>query len=278
MATLERDLDEKKKRLRAFLLVQTRILDGLIYELAKYKGDEESRTISDTVVLMVQALGVSIHSLLKLTRDVDMGIRDCFGIARSIAELSVNIAYIAASSSDVALRCQRHALQKTFRDLSRESSIGGLQMQVRASSVPPIEAVPGLAEALSIFTDKKGREIKDWTPLNIDKRISVVRQLSEPAATALAGAVFTIYRHSSELLHGTYFSIVYYWRGARGEQISREKFEERWVNDHFVAIFTAAFFGAGAVIEACSAKFELPQMSLHQKALQKSLQHLADQF
>jgi hypothetical protein len=258
---LSDELEVCRVEMRSLLTAQASALDALIHEVAAVHDelvDGDRRVVFSTVSLMLQALGVSIHSSLRLTVDVDMAIRDAFGIARSAAELGVNIAYIAVGGFEVAQRAQRHALQKVYRDRERRGTIGGVHVDLR-SPVPPVEDIPGLKAALAEFTDAKGRERRGWTDVNLDDRIALVRSKHPDAALALAGAIFAIYRHSSELLHGTYFGVVFFWTGSGVKQrpYSRDAFALTWLSDHFTAIFTALFFAANGAIETVRAVYGL---------------------
>ncbi len=249
------------------LHAQTRLLDTLIQRLADQpQRPIESDEVLRVTVLMIQALGVSTHSVIKLTESRDMSIRDCFGIARSVSELAVNICYIAAGGSEVAQRAGRHALQKGFRDLQREGDIGGISFKFGRANVPSVDDVPGLAEALSEFTGRKGQEITDWTPLKISNRIEDVGKVNSRAALALSGSTVSVYRHASELLHGTYFGVVHFWSGSGRPATTRDSFEERW-GEHFVAIFGAIFFAAQAVVEFFGSSFDFPDLLEDQKQL-----------
>jgi len=181
-------MDESSGRMREILYKQTRLLDSLIHSLSEPETslDPDDVLVRDVAILMIQALGVSIHSILRLTEHVDMSIRDCFGIARSVSELAVNIAYIVASPAAVAERARQHAMQKLYRDFQRSGSLGGLQFALRGASIPS-SSIPGMDAALAAFTDKRGREIRDWTDKNIDLRIQEVSRLSIVASTSLAG-------------------------------------------------------------------------------------------
>jgi hypothetical protein len=171
----------------------------------------------------------------------------------------VNIAYIGVGGLALALRAQQHALQKRYRDLSRHGTIAGLDFEL-TSSMTPMPELPGLSEALALFTDSKGREVRDWTEDNLDQRIAAVRSKHPRAATALSGAVIAIYRHSSELLHGTYFSVIYFWMGSgQSGSFTKQSFAQTWFLDHFIAIFTALFLTANGVIETIRSEFGFPE-------------------
>jgi hypothetical protein len=256
-------MQELREELREVLFRETRLLDSLIHSLSEPKEpyDADAAVIRDVIVLMIQALGVSIHSILRLTEHIDMSIRDCFGIARSASELAVNIGYITASPISVAERARQHAMQKSYRDLERTGSVGGASFKISRSKIPSPASIPGMQAALAAFTDKKGREIRDWTDENIDKRIeTVAAHLSRDASLSLSGSVVSIYRHGSELLHGTYFGVVHYWTGSGSHGQGRAGFEKLWLNEHFITVFTATFFGAAGVVEACCARFKIPSL------------------
>lgn len=87
-----------------------------------------------------------------------MGIRDCFGIARSVRDGAVNVAYIVAAGNDAADRARRHALQKGYRDLHRKDPTG--TVEVLSKNIPPVEDVPGLASALAEFHQEERRRGK----------------------------------------------------------------------------------------------------------------------
>jgi len=270
------DQQEQSAKLRTILHAQTRLLDGLIHHLVQPETKAESADVLQIAPLMLQALGISVHSTLKLCVGRDMAIRDAYGIARSASELAVNIAYIAVGGSEVAKRADRHAMQKTYRDMMRRGEIGGLEFTISRDHIPRAEEVPGLTEALAEFTGRKGQELTDWTSASISDRIKEVRCVSETAGTYLAGAVTSIYRHSSELLHGTYFGVIHFWRGSDAVATSREAFDEKW-EEHFLSIFNGLFFSVGAVITLYAQMFKLPEIGAAQRQLVSATQEWVEQ-
>lgn len=199
-----------------------------------------------------------------------MSLRDAFGVARAASELAVNVCYIGVAGTDAATKAERHALQKAYRDMSRSGTVGGISVRIERAQAPDPRNVAGLEAALAEFTGKKGQEISDWTPLNLSARIDEVRKVHPNAALSLTGATTSIYRHSSDLLHGTYFGVVHFWTGSGAPATSRAAFEERW-EEHMLSVFTAAFFSAKAVIELYSELFALPELGQTQKVLLRSL-------
>lgn len=247
---------ELKDELRALMHAQTRLLDLLIQKLVETKDlDKDQIIIAETIKIMLQSIGISIHSILKLTDKLDMAIKDCFGIARTVSEMSINVAYITSSNVEIAERAQTHAFQKTYRDLKRLSQNNVLKIDVTASAIPNLEDIEGLPEALNMFTRNNGREIRSWSPKSLDEKIEKIGEFHQKSAQSLTVSKFAIYRHSSELLHGSYFGVKYFWTSSNGQKLDRVGFEHNWVYNHLMTVFTAVFFGVSGVIETCIEKF-----------------------
>lgn len=262
---------------RELLRLQCRALDALIEAIA---GHPDAHSDLDRITIwMLQAIGVSANSILKLTDTVDMSIRDCFGIARSAAETAVNVSYIAVGGSALADLAIRHLRQKRWRDLKRVAQMGDQQIVVERHLPYGPEDFPGLQEALDEFTSPKGQEIRDWTTDNIQKRISLVDGVSKRSAQALSGAVFAIYRPSSELLHGSFYGVSYFWQGSLDRPVrNREEFEQLWTNDHFVTLLTSIYFSISGAVEVIAVKRGLSGHLEGQKELDRLMQDLSSRM
>lgn len=137
--------------------------------------------------------------------------------------------------------------------------------------------LPGLNEALDEYTSKGGREVRDWTPANIENRIDAVTERCRRAGLCFGAAVFAIYRPSSELLHGTYYGVNYFWQGSRDAPVRSEgAFERLWLLEHFVTLLSAMFFAVSGAIDAIAAAFELPEHVTRQDQLAQELSTLID--
>jgi hypothetical protein len=268
--------DELHQRGREVLHAQTRELDAVIHDLHCLDPHKDQMGIR-VPLLMLQAVGVSIHSVLALTEGRGMGIRDCFGIARSAVETAVNAAYIAAGGEAMAQRAVRHMRQKRWRDLSREANIGGWRMIVSRDVGLTPDDLPGLPEALEEYTNKRGREVRDWTPVSIEDRIDAVAERCTRAGVCFGAAVFAIYRPSSELLHGTYYGVNYFWQGSRDRPArTRPSLDHLWLLEHFVTLLTAIFFAASGTIDTMAAIFDMPDHAIRQDQLAEELTQLID--
>lgn len=269
MSDFETNIPELAKELRSILHAQTRLLDAIIHHLSAGNPAPaiEAKDVVDTILLMIQGVGVSTHSVLRLTAQCDMSVRDCFGIARSMNELAINICYIVASGSSSAQRASRHALQKQYRDLRRSMRLGGVDIEIGASGLPDPASIPGLREALEEFTTRKGEEVREWTPLSLDARIAEVTSVNRSAGICLATSTAMIYRHSSELLHGTLFSIRFFWTDQHGRPATtREAYTRIWMN-HFTTVFSASFAAVASIVELVGTMFAVPTVKDDQRAL-----------
>jgi hypothetical protein len=268
--------EELHNRGREILQAQTRALDATIHDLHHLDPHMDEMAIR-VPILMLQAVGVSIRSVLALTESRGMGIRDCFGIARSAVETAVNAAYVAVGGQPMAERAVRHMRQKRWRDLSREANIGGWRMIVSRDVGLAADDLPGLPEALDEYTNKRGREVRDWTSASIDERIDAVAERCKRAGLCFGAAVFAIYRPSSELLHGSYYGVNYFWQGSRDRPaLTGPELDHLWLLEHFVTLLTATFFAASGGIDTMAELFNLPEHATRQDQLAQEFTHLID--
>lgn len=262
------------KQLVDLLWRQVDLIDRTIHslttgaEVSDATALQEQREVIDTIALMIQGLGVSLRSTIKLSENLDMSIRDCFGIARSISEGSINVAYILAGGVETARRARRHAMQKTFRDLCRDGSLGGVQFHIRrAGAAPEASSIPGMVEALAEFTRKNGTERTSWVDDDLDEKIRVIEKRFPSANLSFAGSTVSIYRHSSEILHGTYFGIVYFWLAGGALIKSRQEVERLFLCNHFISVFSASFFALHGLIDVVCAEFGIETLKEANSAL-----------
>jgi hypothetical protein len=136
--------------------------------------------------------------------------RDCFVLARTIFETAVNFCFICAKGKDVAERARRHALQKSFRDLFREVDIGNHKLRIEWQGEVDLSTNPELQDALKEFTNKKGREITSWTPETVKEQIDAIdSKFGNRVSGNLQFGLLNIYRHASEIAHGTLFGALF---------------------------------------------------------------------
>jgi hypothetical protein len=137
-------------------------------------------------------------------------IRDCFVLARTVFETIVNACFISAKGDAAAERAKRHSLQKSYRDLQRELSINDQNITVAWGGQVDPSTDPELQAALTDFTSKKGREITSWTPETVKDQIGAIdTKYGSKVSVGLQFALLSIYRHASEIAHGTLFGAMF---------------------------------------------------------------------
>ncbi|MEO3475876.1 DUF5677 domain-containing protein [Roseomonas sp. CAU 1739] len=245
--------------MREILQAQTRLVDACLHCLQLSRtgerplaaGDPE---VVDVVLTMAHMVGISGHSILRLTEEVSLHVRDAYPIARSIVEGVVNVLFIMAKGRDMAARAKRHAEQKAFRDLHRTWQAGETTMAVQRI----VELTPGersRLEALAAeFAWRNGRE-KDWTDENIAERLAAIAAtFPRSSHIILSAATFNIYRHASEVVHGTYFAAMHFWGigGGRGRPTNGDQMR-LLVLDHQFAVLMSATFAFTALVECVAA-------------------------
>jgi hypothetical protein len=125
---------------------------------------------------MLRAMEISASSMLRLTEPVDDHVRDCFPIARSIIEIGVNLAYIAAMGEKAAEQARGHSLWRSVTDLERRREFGALKLHHRARSLDELDDIPGMRDAVE-WIAHQGPDVprrRDWTDLPVPQRIAVV--------------------------------------------------------------------------------------------------------
>ena len=186
-----------------------------------------------------------------------------------MVELAVNIAFILAEGDQAADQALRHAHQKSLRDLSRRSEVGGQTIQLEWSGVDGLDIPEELQAAVEEYTTRSGGERTQWTQENINARIARVgEKLSEPAMTSLHWARFAVYRHSSEILHGTLFGVMFFM-GQTAPGKTAPKGPSEWlakIAEMHLMILLATSLAIRGVAEALEAALGLPQVGDHARS------------
>jgi hypothetical protein len=155
---------------------------------------------------MLRAMEISGSSMLRLTEPIDDHVRDCFPIARSIIEIGVNLAYIAAMGEETAEQARRHSLWRSVTDLERRREFGTLKLHHRARSLDELDNIPGMRDAVD-WIARQGPDVPrrlEWTALSVPQRIAVVLE-KLGVGTVLAHAYFHHYGDASEVVHGSVY-------------------------------------------------------------------------
>lgn len=254
--TKKTDFDETKTNenlsiVRLYLEKQTRFLD-LVIDAISTKIQNGSFTGSEikyyeNTILMILAVGSSAQSILKLAENLNMSIRDCYGISRSICEMCVNILYLSTEEEKLIDQAISHTIQKRFRDLSRDYKYGEFSFKVKAlENDECIEIPDSIAESLRQFTRSSGKEIKEWTEDSVEKRIQKIYENNKEPAMMLAAAHAIIYRNSSEILHGTLNGVMYFWMP---DALNEEPSKIALFDNHYISVFSSAILSIHSLLD-----------------------------
>lgn len=194
-----------------YLEVAQKTLDKTIRLIAKSLNEglsNEKDDVAMSFALMSGPILDTSHSLLVLS---SMGkMRDCYSLSRIIFDHVLNLGYFGANGEDSVKKALKHYHQKAFRDLDRKIEIKDLTFGIGLKDIERALISDKLKEALDYFTTNKGLEIRSWTGENVFKKIEIIRDYyGKEIGMILIINLFFIYRHSSEIIHGTLFGSLF---------------------------------------------------------------------
>ena len=179
-----------------------------LLELAKVVCDEEQGQKWFVVNALIYTVIDSAKTIVLLTKQEK--IRDIYIIARVVCETVINICFICAKGEIAVEDSIEHSLQKSYRDLTRESEVNGLKIKLNYKGKVHPSVEPVLEKALTDFTFANGRENTHWTKETLIERLEVMGlKYGEKASGSLQFSLFSIYRHASEISHGPFFGALF---------------------------------------------------------------------
>ncbi|MDR4485442.1 MAG: DUF5677 domain-containing protein [Nitrospirales bacterium] len=215
--TINAELFESLKILRSILRGHKRLSEIIVGVLVGHPGCLKTReekfsieaSVKTALIPTFFAFASSSKTIVELSKMPGVHTRDCFGIARAIIELGINICFILAEGSSAAEKALRHSRQKSYRNLERESKIGKLMVKVLYSGKKDITLTEIHEREIKEFTSKRGFQ-KNWIDLSLDERIETIGQsFGERVQILLQVARLSVYDTASEILHGTVFGAMY---------------------------------------------------------------------
>lgn len=194
---------ESVTKLTAALKHQSAILASARQELMKV----EDATMESLVPIMwlIQKSCGSVFFLAE--KEQPLGV---IVMARAVLEGTINALYILAAGSEASRKALRHAMQKSYRDITHIRNFQEEYLHENGPVLAALEPNDTLKEMIEEFSTKRGKELPYWTPESLHGRIDVVEsEIGAQSAAMLRIAISAIYRHSSELLHGTLYGALY---------------------------------------------------------------------
>jgi hypothetical protein len=193
-----------------------------------------------------------------------------------LIETCINLCYIVAAGPDTALTALRHARQKAYLDLERESKIGDSIIRLIYQGRPDLEELGELAADIEEFTSRTGRE-KAWTDLSVDDRIAPVgEELGASVLNKLHMARFAVYRHASEIIHRSVFGTMYFL-GATvpSRHTSSPEHIEKYVGQQQIMILLVCVLALAAVLEAYHVAYGFSRIDQESRELLEKLRDLS---
>lgn len=209
---------ETLKELRAVIAAQQELLRIALYMMTEgpiaFNGQELKCSLEEDQVRAACAVsmgsGQSLNTLLKLSDDQGIGVRDLYPIARSVVEGFLNAAFFVTQPVEISRRALEHRHFAAWKHHNRIIGTGDVMISIGTAN-PKSEAVrlfPNFAE--------KGED--SWTSLNAVDRINKISKVVKASGGALIGAYAGIYAVSSEIIHGSVYGLSYFFSAHVREQ------------------------------------------------------------
>jgi hypothetical protein len=178
----------------------------LVVQLGKRVAEQPENVCGPVLGLMMPAIGDSCGSLWFLIPNNRF--RDAFVTGRTIFLTILNACFICSQGSGLAEKALRHAKQKAYRDLNRELRINERKIVLAYSGNVSVDA--DLDAAIREFTGAKGQELPQWTSESVREQLEKIDAKYGGNLAAMLGlAMMSVYRHGSEIAHGTLFGILW---------------------------------------------------------------------
>jgi hypothetical protein len=133
-------------------------------------------------------------------------IRDIYILSRSVIETIINGIFILAKGDEAAEKARAHWLQRSYRDLDRELTIGNQFIKKKYFGKAVQEQFPDLQKSIEDFTNKKGKEIHTWTEESVVEKLKEIHsKYGTEISTPLQMGFFAIYDDASQFSHGSFF-------------------------------------------------------------------------
>lgn len=225
---------------------------------SKFERDK-ARAVAATAM----GAGQTTNTLLKLSGEIGVVVRDMYPLARSVVESYVNAAFLSTQPVDVAQRAIRHKDFAAWKHKNRVIGSGDFMISV------------GSQDGIKPFLEKEfpefsGKGQGSWTTLDVPSRIRRIGEKVRAAGGALMGAYGGIYAISSEIIHGSVFGTAYFYSKGIGEQGGEEGFKQGVLQQR-IDILSAVAHAASGFLSAYAETEKLGPLVLTEHELFKRM-------
>ncbi|GAB5419135.1 MAG: hypothetical protein Crog4KO_06430 [Crocinitomicaceae bacterium] len=233
------------------LFEQTKLLEQVHNRIID-SSDSRSIALATTLSSMFE----TSRSILLLCRN---NVRDSYALSRILLDSALNMAQYAIDE-ELVDKAIRYSHQKSFRDLFREIDLEDFQIKTNLNDVNEIPLPKNLMEAYEEFTSTKGHELRHWSEeskMSAFKKIEIIStEIDEGIGQVLNLCLFSIYRHASEIIHGTLFG-TFYGMGLTlpGSEMvrSKEEYEDHVnnMNSYLMSILNLLLESTLRIVDSC---------------------------
>ncbi|WP_322084427.1 DUF5677 domain-containing protein [Burkholderia sp. BCC1972] len=209
---------ETLKELRTVIAAQQELLRIALYMMTQGPitfSDQRLKCILEqdqmrATCAVAMGAGQSLNTILKLSDDRGIGVRDLYPIARSVVEGFINAAFFVTQPVEISRRALEHRHFAAWKHHNRIIGNGDIMIAIGAAD-PKLEAA-------RLFPNFAGKGKESWTALNAVDRIGRIGKVVKASAGALIGAYGGIYAVSSEIIHGSVYGMSYFYSAHTREQ------------------------------------------------------------
>lgn len=203
----------------------------------EYEGDQLAFSLSEskrrTVAITAMAAGQSVNTLLGMSEQRGIPVRDMYPIARSAIESFVNAAFLAAEDDAVSKRALAYVHYAAWKYSNRTVGSGEFSLHLSSSPDPVATASAG-------FPEFAGKGQGSWTSLDVPNRIRTVgERASRAAGSRLLAAYALIYSLSSEIIHGSVYGVSHFFqvKSSAGTDVAAFQLATKHqIEDIFIAV------------------------------------------
>jgi hypothetical protein len=245
-----REQQETLQELRAVIADQQELLRICLHVMTQgpvqYKWQLLSNGLDSDKIRaaagVAMGAGQSLNTLVKLSEEKTLIVRDMYGIARTVIEAFINAAFFVTQSVDVAQRAIRHVEYASWKHHNRIIGSGEMMFAVNSDE----DQKKTLQEK---FPEFAGKGQGSWTTLDAPSRIDRIGREVRAAGGALLGAYGMIYAVSSEIIHGSVYGMSYFYSSHTKDRTSVESFRDG-VQEQLIDILSAASHAASGFLAA----------------------------
>jgi hypothetical protein len=238
-----------------------RIQLDLLYQ-ARLMVGEQSDEVWHTIYPLIWSVEDSSQSIIILARAGKM--RDCMILARGVLETIINISFICVKGKQAAKRAYRHYMQKSVRGIIQDIDFKERYLGEVYSIKFDLNKSPAIKAAVDEYTGRKGREITAWIPESLQAKVdAITKKYGKKLSKPLEVVIDSIYRDSSELIHGTFYGAMFSfgWAKVPKELLSPPVNLKEHYQEHISMVLFLISGAISALIKILSRELPLKQIS-----------------